>query len=819
MKKIFLALNLAVLCAVVSHGQTKANEPAKDAAHAAAAQASAATEENASAKLPVRRVVLYKNGVGYFEHLGRVRGNQDVHIDFTSGQLNDALESLTVLDLSGGRINGVDYNSEAPLARRLASLRLALGEKPTVAEFLGALRGARLEVKSGGASITGRLLSVERKTRTGTNWAVETDVISLVTDGGEVHTVELSPAATVRIAEHDLQIEMGKYLGLVASAREQDLRRMTISTAGTGERNLYVSYISEVPIWKTTYRIVLPSKPEKKPLLQGWAIIDNTVGEDWNDVELSLVAGAQHSFIQPLSQPYYGRRPVVPLPESAQLTPQTHAATLISGSGQLSGVVTDAAGAVIPGTTVKLLDENDNQIAETSADGAGRYSFSALSVGSYSLRLMRSGFKDTLFRDVNIAPGGNRLDAQLQVGSVAETVTVEASALAVQTSSAEVSGVRASRVANRPHVLAGGVGSGMGGGTGGGAFRAGLSPASLEAARTLMEAAASGQGLGDLFEYKLKDRVTLKKNKSALVPIVQTDVAAEKVSLWNGTSGAGRPLRALWLTNTSALTLDGGSFAVLEDEAFAGEGLADPIKPGERRLISYATDLGLQVESKLESKQQHVLRVKIVHGMMTQTREEREQNVYIARNEDTKPRMLVIEHPARSGWKLDAEAPAPEEQTADLYRFRVNVAPKHTERLTVQESQTLETQVVVTNLNDDQIAFFSKEKSINAEVEQALRKIVAQKNVLAKLQAQINARGQDVNRIVQDQGRLRENMKALKGTPEEKALTQRYTQELDRQETDLANLRKEIQGLEAQRDKEKEKLDTMVEELALDATL
>ncbi|MGA2483632.1 MAG: carboxypeptidase regulatory-like domain-containing protein [Candidatus Acidiferrales bacterium] len=819
MKKIFLALNLAVLCAVVSHGQTKANEPAKDAAHAAAAQASAATEENASAKLPVRRVVLYKNGVGYFEHLGRVRGNQDVHIDFTSGQLNDALESLTVLDLSGGRINGVDYNSEAPLARRLASLRLALGEKPTVAEFLGALRGARLEVKSGGASITGRLLSVERKTRTGTNWAVETDVISLVTDGGEVHTVELSPAATVRIAEHDLQIEVGKYLGLVASAREQDLRRMTISTAGTGERNLYVSYISEVPIWKTTYRIVLPSKPEKKPLLQGWAIIDNTVGEDWNDVELSLVAGAPHSFIQPLSQPYYGRRPVVPLPESAQLTPQTHAATLISGSGQLSGVVTDAAGAVIPGTTVKLLDENDNQIAETSADGAGRYSFSALSVGSYSLRLMRSGFKDTLFRDVNIAPGGNRLDAQLQVGSVAETVTVEASALAVQTSSAEVSGVRASRVANRPHVLAGGVGSGMGGGTGGGAFRAGLSPASLEAARTLMEAAASGQGLGDLFEYKLKDRVTLKKNKSALVPIVQTDVAAEKVSLWNGTSGAGRPLRALWLTNTSALTLDGGSFAVLEDEAFAGEGLADPIKPGERRLISYATDLGLQVESKLESKQQHVLRVKIVHGMMTQTREEREQNVYIARNEDTKPRMLVIEHPARSGWKLDAEAPAPEEQTADLYRFRVNVAPKHTERLTVQESQTLETQVVVTNLNDDQIAFFSKEKSINAEVEQALRKIVAQKNVLAKLQAQINARGQDVNRIVQDQGRLRENMKALKGTPEEKALTQRYTQELDRQETDLANLRKEIQGLEAQRDKEKEKLDTMVEELALDATL
>src|SRR5271169_429379 len=119
-----------------------------------------------AAKLPVRRVVLYKNGVGYFEHIGQVRGSQDVHVDFTSAQLNDVLKSLTVLDLSGGRITGVDYNSEAPLARRLATLRLALGERPTQSEFLGALRGARLEVRSGTSpAITGKLLSVERKTR------------------------------------------------------------------------------------------------------------------------------------------------------------------------------------------------------------------------------------------------------------------------------------------------------------------------------------------------------------------------------------------------------------------------------------------------------------------------------------------------------------------------------------------------------------------------------------------------------------------------------------------------------------------------------
>src|SRR5882724_4426961 len=158
---------------------------------------SPAASENASAdaaKLPIRRVVLYKNGVGFFEHLGSVHGSQDVHIDFTSSQLNDVLNSLTVLDLSGGRITGVDYNSEAPLARRLATLRLALGEKPTQAEFLGALRGARIEVRTGAApAISGKLLSIERKTRSSTTFTVETEEISLITDVGEVRSVDLNP--------------------------------------------------------------------------------------------------------------------------------------------------------------------------------------------------------------------------------------------------------------------------------------------------------------------------------------------------------------------------------------------------------------------------------------------------------------------------------------------------------------------------------------------------------------------------------------------------------------------------------------------------
>src|ERR1700693_3451031 len=440
------------------------------------AAAESRTDANLSAvKLPIRRVVLYKNGVGYFEHLGHVRGSESVHIDFTSAQLNDVLKSLTVLDLSGGRITGVEYNSEAPLARRLATLRLSLGERPTIAEFLGSLRGARLDVRSGtGPQLTGRLLSVERKTRTGAGpgWTVETDEISLITDGGEVRSADLNSSTSVKIAEKDLQVEVGRYLGLLASSRDQDVRRMEISTTGAGERSLYVSYISEVPIWKTTYRIVLSSKADKKPLLQGWAIVDNTVGEDWDGVELSLVAGAPHSFIQQLSEPFYGRRPVVALPESVQLSPQTHAATLMRGNGRLSGMVADPSGAALAGASVRLLDENNGVSAQTTTESDGQYTFSGVPPGRYRVEMESPGFHKNLIAGLNLTPGENHLNTQLQIGSVAESVEVTAdSAPSLNTTSASVSGTMPSGVANRPHVS-----TGFGAGLGGGAFRANPPP-------------------------------------------------------------------------------------------------------------------------------------------------------------------------------------------------------------------------------------------------------------------------------------------------------------------------------------------------------
>ena len=549
--------------------------------------------------LPVKRVVLYKSGVGYFEHLGRVRESQDVAIPFTSAQLNDVLKSLTVLDLNGGRITGVEYGSAAPMDRQLGDLRLPVGEKASLTELLGALRGARLEVRSGTSTITGRLLSVERKTRIAGGTTLEVDYLSLLADNGELHTTELTPAFSVKLLDRGLPAKMDRFLDVVSAGREADVRRMVISTAGTGDRSLFVSYISEVPVWKTTYRIVLSAK--SKPLLQGWAIVDNTVGEDWDKVELSLVAGAPHSFIQNLSQPFYTRRPVVGVPEAVLASPQTHEATLIPSMAPLAGIVTDPSGSAIPNAPVKAYSLSGALLGQTRTNANGEYGFESLPEGPLRLEFSSQGFRTTYMSGVTFSASKTvQQNATLEVGSVSEQVTVNAEAPSLQT---QQSLALTSR----------GLGSGAGLGGNRSSYKSVLLPppvASVAATRAQAESAAQAQELGDLFEYKLKEPITIRKNRSALVPIVQSPIIAEKVSVWNERAGLPRPQRALWLSNSSGLTLDGGSFSVMEDETFAGEGIVDPIRPDEKRLVSYATDLALNASSRNNTERERVARVR-----------------------------------------------------------------------------------------------------------------------------------------------------------------------------------------------------------------
>ncbi len=681
-------------------------------------------EGSDAARLPVKRVVLYKNGVGYFEHSARVRGNQELGIDFTTGQLNDVLKSLTVVDLGDGRISDIRYNSIAPLDERLRALRLPFGEQITQAEFLSALRGSRVEVSAKGESAAGRLLSVEQEDRTtDSHITYHVTTFSLVTDTGEMKNFELGPGVSVRLADRDLNSEVGRYLNLVGSSRARDLRRMTVSATGNGERDIFVSYISEVPVWKSTYRIILPEKPGDKPLLQGWAIVDNTIGEDWKDVQLSLIAGAPQSFIQNISQPLYARRPEVALPESAMLTPQTHEGTMKEEAATSPGPPPPPpAGAPESrayGVAGKILSNKDMAVSTEQPQ-------------------VQAGMP------MSIPMRGRAFDqfAQLQNAQVAQA-----------------------------------------------------------------------QELGDYFEYNIKQAITIGKNQSALVPILQSRIDAEKVTLW--TANSNQPaLRALWMKNASGLTLDSGTFNIIDSGTFAGEGLIETVHPNERRLLSYAADTAVRVTSQAESKDLPVSRIQILKGVMFLSREHRDKVKYTIRNSDTASRQVVIEHPVRAGWKL-VEADKPEETSASHYRFRVAVDPDKTNELTVEEVHQDVSRSMLTDITEHQVEVLAVENVMTPEIQAAFRRVLDQKNLISKLQSQRETRQKELDSINSDQARIRENMKALRGSAEEKALLARYTHQLDTQEDRLNLLHKEIGELQRQQAIEQAKLEDMVQHISL----
>jgi hypothetical protein len=312
-----------------------------------------------------------------------------------------------------------------------------------------------------------------------------------------------------------------------------------------------------------------------------------------------------------------------------------------------------------------------------------------------------------------------------------------------------------------------------------------------------LQASAAGGGLGDLFEYTVTGPVTIPINQSALVPIVSGRVTAEKVSVWTPAAGTPRPLRALWVTNTTGLTLDGGSFTVVEGNAFAGEGLVEPLAPGERRLLSYAMDLGTVVMASEDGPESRMTRVRIARGLVVQEFEARQTRTYTARNEDTTPRSLLIEHPVRPGWTLDKSA-TPEESTAAFHRFRITVEPKTTVRLSVEEARPTETRFAISSITDEQVAFLVRGAVMSDEIEAALRDVLARKSILADLTARIAAREAEVAAIGRDQERVRENMRALGSTTEERQLVQRYVRQLDAQETQLETMREGLATLTAE---------------------
>ncbi|MGE0128742.1 MAG: carboxypeptidase regulatory-like domain-containing protein [Blastocatellales bacterium] len=764
------------------------------------AQTPAQSENNPP---PLRRVTLYKHGVGYFERQGKINGDQQVTFLFDAAQMNDVLKSLVALDLGKGadkgKISAVTFDSIKPVDKRLEEFGISLDSTNAMGltSLLGQLKGARVEVRAGPSPAIGIVVGIEKRARMLGAEKTETQELVLVSEGGELRSIPLDQIRGIKLLDAKLREDLEQYLSILRSTIHKNLRKLTISTAGQGERDLFISYVVEAPVWKTTYRVVLDAK--SKPFLQGWALVDNVQDEDWNDVTLSLVSGAPISFIQDLQQPRFKQRPVVGMPEDVTVAPQIPQASLgttlgfASGGGGVEGVVRDMTGAVVANATIRATQTSTGAEITATTNANGRYRLRGLPSGTYRVKVDVPGFKSSVIERVNLASGTMaRNDFRMEVGSVSEVVTIETEKI----DSLPMNGRNYLSMTK-------------------------MSPgAAMRSEDSGVEADVETQDIGELFEYRIAHPVTIKRNSSALIPILQNQVEGETVSLYNQETREQNPMSALYLNNNTGLTLESGPLTIIENDTYAGEALTGRIKPGEKRFITYAVDLGCRVSVKEDEEDQKAFLAEIINGQFRLHYKQVKTTVYTLNNLTGGAKSVYIEHPYDKDekWQLVKTA-KPVETTEEYHRFKVAVPPNATTQFTVSEELPEAHIYALTNITTNDIQVFVKSNYLTPQMKQSLESVSELKAQIAALTRQIGEKQVEIGQIAKDQERMRENLRALGKTEEEKQLVQRYVAKISQGEDQLERLRQEEKKLQEERNNLQRQLDERVKKLAMDHRL
>jgi hypothetical protein len=712
--KVFLSLVLLYALTLPIYAQKRA------IARNLQTQPVAQTTDN-SQVLPIKRVILYSNGVAYIERRGVISGNTEINLSFKQSQVDDVLKSMVVLDLGQGRIGAVSYNSSLPASARTAEIPFSIGSQSGngggIAGVLSQLQGAKVAVTTKTGSVVGSILTVEKRQTVVENNKppLTNQFLVIASENGEISSFDLDEVKGVKLLEEGTRKDLSEFANATASARRRDAKTITVTSQGSGQREMIVSYTIAAPIWKTTYRVVLDN--EGKPFFQGWAIVDNVSEEDWQNVQLSLISGSPISFIQPIQKPMYRYRPIVPIPQDLNLQPQVY---------EEGGVYRQES-----------ISRNRSTQSNVQVDGA------VVDVTSSSVNTITQ-------QQISQLPLNNRNFAQNNLMSSPSETTIS-DAL----------------VNNRSGVTT----------------------------------AATGEELGDLFEYRIEQPITVLRDKSALIPIIQTKMDGERIAIYNEAVRRDRPMGGMLLNNTSNLTFEGGSLTVVDRDAYAGEALMERLKPKERRLISFALDLGTLVTVENKGDSQPAKIIKIVNGVFQVHYFQSSKKIYNITNQTDKVKTLYIEYPVRQGWDLSAETPKPDITTNRYYRFRVELKPFEKKELAVVEQQPLMDTYQLNLLTYNDLELFIKRKYIDENTRARLQKLIDIRSQISQIQAKLEALDNEEEKISEDQKRLRENIETLSKTPEAKTLITRYVEKVNNQETRLENMVKERQNLDQERQK------------------
>jgi hypothetical protein len=323
--------------------------------------------------------------------------------------------------------------------------------------------------------------------------------------------------------------------------------------------------------------------------------------------------------------------------------------------------------------------------------------------------------------------------------------------------------------------------------------------------------AAQAEEAGNFFRYVIRHPVTVPRQESAMLPIVNQNVEGERVSIYNQRVQAKHPLHGLKLRNTTGFDLMGGPLTVFEQGSYAGDARIDTLPAGAERLISFAIDLDTEVAVSTRSVPETLLSVRIVKGTLISTLSQRAESTYRLKNSDDRSRSVLIEHPLNPDWDLVSPARA-EETTRSAYRFLVEVPGGKTEELLVAQERQIDRTVLLTNIDDSQITFFLSARNVDRRVKQALEGLAERKTDLARTVNQRQEEERKINTIHREQSRIRENMARLE---KDSDLYKRYVSLLDEQEDLLEQALTNIEDLRVKEQRQREELDRYIMSLDL----
>jgi hypothetical protein len=717
--------------------------PAEDAPAAAAVKPAV----RVAPRLPVTHVTLYSSGVGYFQREGEVEGDARVDLAFPVQDVNDLLKSMVLEDRSGGTVSAASYDSQDPMDKALGSFAVNLASNPSFAELLQQARGEKVEVllNKATAPLTGTIIGIEPGFKE-----------LLISDGQWGAPMPIGPPVVAGTARASCLPPVVAYYQRAGNARPPLAPGSPLEAALTA----FASEPARLNLW-------CAEGLRSIPLTEVQRVRFVSPGMDREVCRaLEVLAGAHDTQKRAVSLRFTGegkRKVRVGYVVESPLW-RTSYRLLIRDGGKLYL----QGWAVVENPTSE--DWKDVRLALVSG-----CPISFKMDLSQPLYRQRPTVQPNVYGVVPPTTHGMAVTPLATGGLAGLTMGVPTPGPAA----APMPGAVPTPQAQIPPQLP----------VSNGAFANAQQQVIMPNG---VVAAATGAEMGDFFQYEIKHAVSLPRQKSAMLPIVSKAIAGDRVSLYNPSTHAKFPLLALRVKNTSGVHLMQGPVAIFEGAGYAGDAHLLDLRPGEDRLVSYAVDLGTEVEPQAASTTTKLTSIKIQKGRLVTTSKGRQAKTYTARNRSKHDRTVLIEHPYTATYRLVSKA-KPVEKTHDLLRFELKLPAGKSAALEVIEEWDVTGEMALSGCVEEQLRAFLKSVKSSDEVQQAVEKALALRGKLTTTQDKLGRLQGELREIGKDQERLRANLKEMPATA---AAYKRYLAKFDKQETDIEKLQAEVRELQ-----------------------